>query len=306
MRSLLLVLCLLALPVTADQLIILDQAGPQLRRVDPQSLRTLNTTNLKTEPLQLYQSGQIYTLDAQRRLTSFDPQTLQPQAMAELTLAPVEVVADNDYLYILHARSLKLTQLRQQDLKPVGEPRSLGEANSLLLAPSLAFTADKLWVTNPAKGLLLGFNHENLQPITALSLGPPAYVMPLATRAGLVYVALGETLFVVQDGKVQNQRSLREASFSQRPVVISQVLVNDRQIYAVETNTQQVLVFDRATLTPQSPLKFDRTMGQVNLDPKGRLLIPFPQQGEVVVVVGTSRITLKVGGSPAQVVWVAD
>lgn len=306
MRYLVFALYLAALPLQADQLLIVDQDGPQLRRFDLPSRKSLGRTPLKEEPIQLVLAGRFYTLGGQG-LVGYDPKTLQTTDERISLSRPIALAQDDQTLYILHNRPLKLTRLRRGDLTVIGEPQSLGDGSPVFVDPGFAVSGDQIWLGDPRKGQLRSYNAQTLQPNPPLSLASTGYLMPMAGYGGLLYVALGKNLYTVAaNGTLKAQQTLQENSFQERPLAITQLLVNERFIYAAEPNTQQILVFDRLTLKPQPPLKLDRTLGQLSLNTKGQLLVPCPDEGEILLFVGQSRLPLRVGGNPSQVTWLSE
>ncbi len=290
------------MPLRAEEFLLLDQNGPRLRRVDATSAQTLSQIEVNLDPVQLIARDQIYVLDGQsHQLFAYDSKTLEQRQAVSLPTNPVTLVADDEYLWVLHSRSFKLTQIRRQDLTLVGSPQPLGEASPFLLDPGLALGGTHLWVTNPSKGQLLDLDRQTLKPAQILTLGSPTYLMPLAALTDRVYVVLGETLYMLDDkGITLKQVPLREERFSERPVVITQLLVNEERLYAVEPNNRQIFVFERSTLERKPPLKFGRTLGQVSMDNKGRLLVPFPQLGLLSIINRDEVVTRRVGGTPLQ------
>jgi len=264
------------LPVGAEELVLVDQAVSQLRWVDLSTAKTTKTVDIKVEdPVALVETA---ILDGQgQRLVRDTQQALLPAN-------PVAIAFDDQYFWILHSRTLKLSQLNRSDLTPVGPAKALGESSPFLIHPDLALAGALLWVTNPRNGTLLAVDRATRSVTKTINLGEPGYLMPVAAAGGQVYVSLGDTLFVLDSsGATLKKIPLREANFSERPIVITQLLADNTRVYAVESNTQQIFIFDRQTLAPLPALKFDQTPGTVALN-QGHLVIPSPQTGQVQIL----------------------
>ncbi len=126
--------------------------------------------------------------------------------------------------------------------------------------------------------------------------------MPLAVRDNRVYVALGSILYVLNlEGEVLTQISLKDPKFPDQTVVINQLILTEQDLYAVEPNTDQVLIFDRQTLTRKPALRFRQSFSQIT-EFANRIYIPFPNSGIVTVIEAGKARSITVGGTPIQAI----